>query len=115
MKNSKILIALFLCCVLAVMFNPLNINISDALAQSGGTYYVATNGSDTTGDGSSGNPWATISHALDNNNVPDDSLILVWRANPEDAWIEYPYYRKQSGNCCGGEPDLWNVGRYQGS
>jgi hypothetical protein len=27
------------------------------------TYYVATTGNDTTGDGSSGNPWATIQHA----------------------------------------------------
>ncbi len=39
------------------------------------TFYVATTGSDLTGDGSSGSPWATITHALDN--VPDDSLILV--------------------------------------
>ena len=29
------------------------------------TYYVATTGNDTTGDGSSGNPWATIQHAYD--------------------------------------------------
>ena len=28
------------------------------------TYYVATTGDDTTGDGSSGNPWATMTHAL---------------------------------------------------
>ncbi len=27
-------------------------------------YYVATTGSDTTGDGSSGNPWQTVAHAL---------------------------------------------------
>ena len=41
----------------------------------GGTFYVATTGNDTTGNGSSGNPWATITNALDN--VPDSSLILV--------------------------------------
>jgi hypothetical protein len=29
------------------------------------TYYVATTGNDTTGDGSSGNPWLTITKALD--------------------------------------------------
>ncbi len=40
-----------------------------------GAYYVATNGSDTTGSGSSGAPWATITHALDN--IPDNSLVLV--------------------------------------
>jgi hypothetical protein len=39
------------------------------------TYYVDAGGSDTTGDGSSVYPWATITHALDT--VPDDSLILV--------------------------------------
>jgi hypothetical protein len=39
------------------------------------TYYVATNGSDSSGDGSAGDPWATITHALDS--VPDGSLVLV--------------------------------------
>jgi len=34
-------------------------------AASGTTYYVATTGSDTTGDGSSANPWASIQHAVD--------------------------------------------------
>ena len=45
---------------------------ASALAQ---TYYVATNGNDDTGNGTNGNPWATITHALDS--VPDGSLILV--------------------------------------
>lgn len=39
------------------------------------TFYVATNGSDTGGDGSAASAWATITHALDN--VPDGSTILV--------------------------------------
>ncbi len=38
-------------------------------------YYVAVNGSDAAGGGSEENPWATISHALDN--VPDGVTILV--------------------------------------
>lgn len=33
------------------------------------TFYVATDGSDDTGTGSQGSPWATISHAIQN--VPD--------------------------------------------
>jgi hypothetical protein len=41
----------------------------------GNVYYVATNGSDQTGDGSEQNPWATITYALDN--VPDASTILA--------------------------------------
>jgi len=38
-------------------------------------FYVSTTGSDSTGDGSPANPWATITNAL--NNVPDWSVILV--------------------------------------
>ncbi len=48
--------------------------LPESLAQ-GNTFYVATTGSDTGGDGSSANPWATITHALDS--VPDGSTILV--------------------------------------
>ena len=48
----------------------------DPIAQAqGSTYYVALDGSDATGDGSSSTPWATITHALDS--VPDGSTILV--------------------------------------
>ncbi len=47
---------------------------SSAFAQ-GGTYWVATNGSDVTGDGSSATPWATITKAMDT--VPDQALVLV--------------------------------------
>ncbi|MGB5881474.1 MAG: right-handed parallel beta-helix repeat-containing protein [Thermoanaerobaculia bacterium] len=46
-----------------------------AVAGSAATFWVATDGSDSSGDGSSGSPWATITHALDS--VPDDSLVLV--------------------------------------
>jgi hypothetical protein len=38
-------------------------------------YYVATTGSDTSGNGSSGAPWATITHALQS--VPDGSTVAV--------------------------------------
>jgi hypothetical protein len=38
-------------------------------------YYVATDGDDVGGSGSASDPWATITHALDN--VPDGSTILV--------------------------------------
>ncbi|NJN14877.1 MAG: hypothetical protein HC822_00465 [Oscillochloris sp.] len=39
------------------------------------TYYVAVSGSDTSGDGSAAQPWATIGYAV--SNAPDSSLILV--------------------------------------
>lgn len=41
----------------------------------GPTLYVATDGSDDSGDGSEGAPWATITHALDN--ASDGDTILV--------------------------------------
>lgn len=44
-------------------------------AATASTFWVATDGSDSSGDGSSGSPWATITHALDS--VPDSSLVLV--------------------------------------
>ena len=39
------------------------------------THYVAVNGSDSSGNGSAQNPWATISYAIDN--VADGATILV--------------------------------------
>lgn len=39
------------------------------------TYYVATDGSDTTGDGSNGNPWATINHARAT--ISDGDTVMV--------------------------------------
>ncbi len=42
---------------------------------SAATYYVAVDGDDDTGVGTSANPWATITHALDN--AEDGGLILV--------------------------------------
>jgi hypothetical protein len=38
-------------------------------------FYVSTDGEDSTGNGSQGNPWATITHALDY--IPDGSTVLV--------------------------------------
>ncbi len=46
-----------------------------ATLTAGDTLYVATDGNDLTGTGQSNNPWATITHALDN--APDGALILV--------------------------------------
>lgn len=56
----------------------LSLSLQPLLAEPSATYYVATladGGSDETGNGTPTQPWATITHALDN--VPDDSTILV--------------------------------------
>lgn len=67
------------CCLLfgltglpLILLNPLGVQ---TIAAQGTTFYVATNGSNTTGNGSGATPWATIGHAL--NEVPDGSTILV--------------------------------------
>ncbi len=73
MKISRILgLVLFL--ALLVMSRQMIVSHAD-FARQGDIYYVATDGSDTTGDGSSSKPWATITHALDN--VSDGNTILV--------------------------------------
>jgi hypothetical protein len=41
----------------------------------GAEFHVAVTGSDASGNGSQGNPWATITHALDN--ASDGAMILV--------------------------------------
>ncbi|MHC4713671.1 MAG: putative Ig domain-containing protein, partial [Planctomycetota bacterium] len=42
----------------------------------GSTYFVSETGSDTTGDGSYGSPWATIQHAVDNLVAGDCVVVL---------------------------------------
>ncbi len=46
-----------------------------AQAQGACPHYVATSGNDSSGDGSTGNPWATISYAV--NNTTDACTIIV--------------------------------------
>jgi hypothetical protein len=45
------------------------------MAGSAQTFWVDTGGSDGSGDGSAGNPWATITHAVDQ--VPDGAEVVV--------------------------------------
>ncbi|MHC4712243.1 MAG: putative Ig domain-containing protein [Planctomycetota bacterium] len=44
-------------------------------AASAATYYVATDGNDETGDGSSGSPWATLQHAVETISAGDTILV----------------------------------------
>jgi len=46
-----------------------------SIVHSGTILFVATDGDDINGDGSSGNPWATITHAVDN--ASDSATIIV--------------------------------------
>src|SRR6185312_4801080 len=60
--------------ILCVLFLALVVlaNLSKAA-----TYYVATNGSDVTGNGSAGNPWATIGHADSQNLLIAGDTVIV--------------------------------------
>jgi hypothetical protein len=49
--------------------------LAPAPASAQEAYYVATDGSDSAGDGSQSNPWATITYALDT--LSDGSTVLV--------------------------------------
>ncbi|MCB0167823.1 MAG: hypothetical protein KDI79_26590 [Anaerolineae bacterium] len=62
---------LFLTLITLLMATSLTIETATAA----GPFYVATTGSNTTGSGSAGQPWATISYAIQQ--VPDNSTILV--------------------------------------
>ena len=67
---------LLLALILAGLFSTILMLPGRPALGSGNTYYIAATGSDSAGaDGSAGNPWATITYALDQ--VPDGSTILV--------------------------------------
>lgn len=57
--------------IIAIVFS-----LASATTQAG-TYYVATNGNNSTGNGSLGAPWLTISHAV--NQIPDDGSTIIVR------------------------------------
>ena len=64
------------CLSIAISLIALGIGVVISAETTGSdTFYVAINGSDSAGTGSSATPWATITHAVDN--VPDGSLVLV--------------------------------------
>ncbi|MEN1728021.1 MAG: choice-of-anchor Q domain-containing protein [Pseudomonadota bacterium] len=57
---------------------PVSVLVMAALASTpvaAATFFVATGGSNSTGDGSAGNPWATITHAVDNASGGDEIIV----------------------------------------
>ena len=66
------LVALALVLSLGVVAVPPMAEVAEA---NGGTYYVATSGNDTSGDGSSGNPWLTIQKGI--NETADGGTVHV--------------------------------------
>ncbi|MCB0192775.1 MAG: hypothetical protein KDJ65_12595 [Anaerolineae bacterium] len=61
--------------LIAFIIGLLGISLNPHLALAEEPFYVATDGSDSSGDGSDGNPWATIGYAIQH--IPDNSSILV--------------------------------------
>jgi len=66
-KPLAILISLALC--LSLVAALASTHPSSVKANGVGPWHVATNGSDTLGNGTEGNPWQTIQHAIDNTGV----------------------------------------------
>ncbi len=71
--SLRVLITLLLLFASNRLFSAMKIQANLVAQQN--VFYVATNGSNETGNGSGQTPWATITYALDN--VPDGSTILV--------------------------------------
>ena len=85
MKTSKHLDAVSLFLRLGIVAAALFVlNTAGAI---GAVYYVATDGSDTTGNGSTETPWATITHALD---MVEDEDIIAKNNDFRDDIIEKP-------------------------
>ena len=72
LENTSLRLFPIVSILFVVFFAAVPIPASPASAA---TYYVAVDGDDDTGAGTSAAPWATITHALDN--AEDGSLILV--------------------------------------
>ncbi|MDK2966913.1 hypothetical protein [Lacrimispora sp.] len=77
------------------LYNNLNSDLQALSLYSDVSYYVATTGSDTTGDGSQSNPFKTIQHAI--NEIPKDlggnmvEIIITDGTYDEDV-VVYGYY-----------------------
>jgi uncharacterized repeat protein (TIGR01451 family) len=61
------------------------------------TYYVTTTGDDGIGDGSSGNPWRTIQHAV-NTIIEGDTIIVRDGTYTENVYVNKPHLTIRSEN-----------------
>lgn len=61
------------------------------LSQTTRTWYVTTSGSDATGDGTSGNPFASIQHAVDQSG-PDDTVAVAAGTYDENVECSHSLY-----------------------
>ena len=84
MKTSRHLAALSLFLRLAMFAAALT--MLNTVGAIGAVYYVATDGSDSTGNGSAETPWATITHALD----MVQAALGTDFTGPVEIWPEKP-------------------------
>jgi len=77
--DQSVLLRRVLCCITLLMLLAITAPRVEAA-----TYHVAPTGNDTTGDGSAGNPWATINHAdFQNLLVPGDTVVVQAGTYPQ--------------------------------
>jgi len=70
---------------------------SATFRNTGTTYYVATTGNDSTGDGSSGNPWATLQKANDTAAAGSQIMIADGRYAPVSITKNISFIAQSSG------------------
>ncbi|MEI6389714.1 MAG: right-handed parallel beta-helix repeat-containing protein [Verrucomicrobiota bacterium] len=77
--DQSVLLRRVLCCITLLTLLAIAAQRVEAA-----TYHVAPTGNDTTGDGSAGNPWATINHAdFQNLLVPGDTVTVQAGTYPQ--------------------------------
>ncbi|MCX5999225.1 MAG: Ig-like domain-containing protein [Chloroflexi bacterium] len=88
-KPLAVLFSLALCLSLVTAFASPHPNSVKANGVGPHTWHVMTNGSDTLGNGTVGNPWQTIQHAIDN--AYENDTIIVHPGTYEAGNVVYEY------------------------
>jgi parallel beta-helix repeat protein/predicted outer membrane repeat protein len=79
--------AVYLAVALVLLFSLVAVIMPAGPAVAATTWYVATTGSDTGGDGSVGNPWGNISYAISKALIGDTIIIAAGQYNEHDTTI----------------------------
>ena len=87
---------IYLFVALALLFSLIAV-VGTGTVAAAGNWYVSTTGSDTTGDGSSGNPWLTINYAI-SQAINDDTINVAAGTYTEQVVINKNLTLSGTGN-----------------
>jgi hypothetical protein len=80
-----------------------NLSWGNAVISASATFYISTTGSDTTGDGTSGNPWATITKVisyLSTRRIVTDAVITIQFADGTYSYSAQQVWRHPDSPTC---------------